>query len=74
MKNVFPTMKARRLGMRGKSKYPFSVEGCTGGCSHVMVVILSEALTPAHILLQRFEEESVCSHAVFAQPGSAEIG
>lgn len=22
MKNVFPTMKARRLGMRGKSKYP----------------------------------------------------
>ncbi|KAL0155565.1 hypothetical protein M9458_049828, partial [Cirrhinus mrigala] len=23
MKNVFPNMKARRLGMRGKSKYPF---------------------------------------------------
>lgn len=22
MKNVFPNMKARRLGMRGKSKYP----------------------------------------------------
>ncbi len=27
MKNVFPNMKARRLGMRGKSKYP-SVELC----------------------------------------------
>ncbi|CAG05560.1 unnamed protein product, partial [Tetraodon nigroviridis] len=25
MKNVFPTMKARRLGMRGKSKYPFGL-------------------------------------------------
>lgn len=24
MKNVFPNMKARRLGMRGKSKYPFT--------------------------------------------------
>lgn len=24
MKNVFPNMKARRLGMRGKSKYPLS--------------------------------------------------
>lgn len=26
MKNVFPNMKARRLGMRGKSKYPFILE------------------------------------------------
>lgn len=26
MKNVFPNMKARRLGMRGKSKYPFHSE------------------------------------------------
>lgn len=25
MKNVFPNMKARRLGMRGKSKYPFTL-------------------------------------------------
>uniref|UniRef100_A0A7N8WRX1 Regulatory factor X7 n=1 Tax=Mastacembelus armatus TaxID=205130 RepID=A0A7N8WRX1_9TELE len=25
MKNVFPNMKARRLGMRGKSKYPFGL-------------------------------------------------
>ncbi|MEQ2301984.1 hypothetical protein AMECASPLE_001735 [Ameca splendens] len=24
MKNVFPNMKARRLGMRGKSKYPYN--------------------------------------------------
>ncbi|CAL8294758.1 unnamed protein product [Boreogadus saida] len=28
MKNVFPNMKARRLGMRGKSKYPLTVMGC----------------------------------------------
>lgn len=35
MKNVFPNMKARRLGMRGKSKYPLLLMFlCTLFCLH----------------------------------------
>lgn len=32
-----------------------------------------DSLTPSHILLQRAEEESLRSHAVVTQPGSAEV-
>ncbi|CAB1420608.1 unnamed protein product [Pleuronectes platessa] len=43
MKNVFPNMKARRLGMRGKSKYP-SVEW--------IVPVWPLSLVTDHLLLQ----------------------
>lgn len=35
MKNVFPNMKARRLGMRGKSKYPFIPMNLSTQCDSV---------------------------------------
>lgn len=43
MKNVFPNMKARRLGMRGKSKYP-SLE--------CIVAVWPLSLVSNHLLLQ----------------------
>lgn len=43
MKNVFPNMKARRLGMRGKSKYP-SLE--------CIVAVWPLSLVSKHLLLQ----------------------
>lgn len=35
MKNVFPNMKARRLGTRGKSKYPLEIALGVSGHGHV---------------------------------------
>lgn len=43
MKNVFPNMKARRLGMRGKSKYP-SLE--------CIVAVWPLSLVSNHLLLR----------------------
>lgn len=43
MKNVFPNMKARRLGMRGKSKYPWL---------EWVVTVWPLSLVTDHLLLQ----------------------
>lgn len=43
MKNVFPNMKARRLGMRGKSKYPWL---------EWIVAVWPLSLVSDHLLLQ----------------------
>ena len=40
MKNVFPNMKARRLGMRGKSKYPYILMSPSTKCNWVSVFVL----------------------------------
>lgn len=75
MKNVFPNMKARRLGMRGKSKYPFCGR-IEMKAVHKYVYVFYKALckyryldlmftlTANHVLLQRSEEESSGAHAV----------
>lgn len=48
MKNVFPNMKARRLGMRGKSKYPFILKtpsvSVLGSFDVVVAVVLLPVL------------------------------
>lgn len=39
MKNVFPNMKARRLGMRGKSKYPLILMNMSTKSSYVFICL-----------------------------------
>lgn len=41
MKNVFPNMKARRLGMRGKSKYPFILMSLSTKSSRAFIGLCS---------------------------------
>ncbi|XP_071375849.1 DNA-binding protein RFX7-like [Centroberyx affinis] len=65
MKNVFPNMKARRLGMRGKSKYPLilikvkSVKPscvCLCFCSDILLLYLQSVQTASALV-----DESLCS-------------
>lgn len=47
---------------------------CARGCCPTLPHSQNgDSLTPSHILLQRAEEESLRSHAVVTQPGSAEV-
>lgn len=41
MKNVFPNMKARRLGMRGKSKYPLILINLSTKSSYAFICLCS---------------------------------
>lgn len=56
MKNVFPNMKARRLGMRGKSKYPFTLRNlATKPTECPSLLYFTRGLQPrSHVTQQAF--------------------
>lgn len=70
MKNVFPNMKARRLGMRGKSKYPFTTISLStkssgaflGLCSTLSCVHSRQTMSEVVDGVGRLSDVSWCQH------------
>lgn len=61
IRDIFPNIKARRLGGRGQSKYPFSLlRGCFGRpfkhFNAILLLFATTALTPVNEMLKHLPE------------------